>query len=136
MISSYLDSALSNKDMEQIDFHIASCDFCAQEIDEFRAVVGVLRAMPTVPAPRNFVIPVPARSWIPEPSRSWWSPAPLLGLRAAAAGAAIALAVVFAGDLSGALGSAPDVPIQVGRTEPAPLIISGTPAGAEKSVPV
>ena len=136
MISSYLDSALSNKDMEQVDFHISSCDFCAQEIDEIRAVVGVLRAMPTVPAPRSFAIPVPARSWVPEPSRSWWSPAPLLGLRAAAAGAAITLAVVFAGDLSGTLGSAPDVPIQVGRTEPAPLIISGTPAGAEKSVPL
>ena len=28
------------------------------------------------------------------------------------------------------------MPIQVGRTEPAPLIISGTPAGAEKSLPL
>ncbi|MEE2656732.1 MAG: hypothetical protein VYB71_04005 [Chloroflexota bacterium] len=136
MISSYVDSALSNKDMEQVDFHITSCGFCAQKIDEIRAVVGVLRAMPTVPAPRSFAIPIPARSWVPEPSRPWWSPAPLMGLRAAAAGAAIALAVVFAGDLSSGLGSTPDVPIQVGRTEPAPLITSGTPAGAEKSVPL
>ncbi len=136
MISSYVDSALSNKEIEQVDFHIASCGFCAQKIDEIRAVVGVLRAMPTVPAPRSFAIPIPARSWVPEPSRPWWSPTPLMGLRAAAAGAAIALAVVFAGDLSSGLGSTPDVPIQVGRTEPAPLIISGTPAGAEKSVPL
>ena len=136
MISSYVDSALSNKDMEQVDFHIASCGFCAQKIDEIRAVVGVLRAMPTVLAPRSFAIPIPARSWVPEPSRPWWSPAPLMGLRAAAAGAAIALAVVFAGDLSSGLGSTSDVPIQVGRTEPAPLITSGTPAGAEKSVPL
>ena len=136
MISSYLDSALSNKDMEKIEVHIESCDVCSQEIDELRAVVGVLRAMPTVPAPRSFAIPVPARSWVPEPSRPWWSPAPLVGLRAAAASAAIALAVVFAGDLSGSFGSSPDVPIQVGRTEPAPLITSGTPAGAEKSLPL
>ena len=136
MISSYLDSALSNKDMEKIEFHIVSCDVCSQEIDELRAVVGVLRAMPTVPAPRSFAIPVPARSWVPEPSRPWWSPAPLVGLRTAAAGAAIALAVVFAGDLSGSFGSSPDMPIQVGRTEPAPLITSGTPAGAEKSLPL
>ena len=136
MISSYLDDALSNKDMEKIEVHIVSCDVCSQEIDELRAVVGVLRAMPTVPAPRSFAIPVPARSWVPEPSRPWWSPAPLVGLRAAAAGAAIALAVVFAGDLSGSFGSSPDVPIQVGKTEPAPLITSGTPAGAEKSIPL
>jgi len=46
------------------------------------------------------------------------------------------LAVVFAGDLSGSFGSSPDVPIQVGKTEPAPLITSGTPAGAEKSIPL
>ena len=136
MISSYLDTALSDKEMEKIDFHIGSCDVCSQEIDELRAVVGVLRAMPTVPAPRSFAIPVPARSWIPEPSRPWWSPAPLGGLRAATASVAIALAVVFAGDLSGGFGSSPDVPIQVGRTEPAPLITSGTPAGAEKSLPL
>ena len=136
MISSYVDSALTDTDMEKIKFHISLCDVCAQEIDEIRAVVGVLRAMPTVPAPRSFAIPVPTRSWVPEPSRPWWSPAPLVGLRAAAAGAAIALAVVFAGDLSGGLGPTQDVPIQVGRTEPAPLITSGTPAGAEKSLPL
>jgi hypothetical protein len=59
-----------------------------------------------------------------------------MGLRAAAVGAAIALAIVFAGDLSGGFGSSPDVPIQVGRTEPAPIITSGTPAGAEKSLPL
>ena len=136
MISSYLDSALSNKDMEKIESHIVSCDVCSQEVDELRAVVGVLRAMPTVPAPRSFAIPVPARSWVPEPSRPWWSPAPLVAFRAAAASAAIALAVVFAGDLSGSFGSSPDVPIQVGKIEPAPLVTSGTPAGAEKSIPL
>ena len=39
MISSYLDSALSNKDMEKIEFHIVSCDVCSQEIDELRDIV-------------------------------------------------------------------------------------------------
>jgi len=136
MISAYLDDALSAKETEQVDFHMASCDICVLETDELLSVINVLRAMPTVPAPRSFAIPVPVRAWVPEPSRPWWSPAPLMGLRAAAAGAAIALAIVFAGDISGGLDSSPDVPIQVGKTELAPLIISGTPAGAEASLPL
>lgn len=137
IISAYLDDALKAKETSRVDRHMASCAVCVQEADELRTVIGILRAMPTVPAPRSFAIPVPATpAWSPEPSRPWWSPAPLMGLRMAAAGAAIALAVVFAGDLSGGFGSSPDVPIQVGRTEPAPLIISGTPAGAEKSLPL
>ena len=137
MLSSYLDGALRAKEMGQIGLHMASCDVCRQEVDELRAVVGVLRAMPTVPAPRSFAIPVPATSvWSPEPSRSWWSPAPLMGLRAAAVAAAVALAVVFVGDLSGSFGSSPDVPIQVGKTEPAPLITAGSPPGPEKSLPL
>lgn len=137
MISSYLDGALRAKEMEDIDLHLASCDACRQEADELRAVVDVLRAMPTVPAPRSFAIPVPAaQAWSPEPSRPWWSPAPLAGLRAAAVAAAVALAVVFAGDLSGSFGSSPDIPIQVGKTEPAPLITAGSPPGPEISLPL
>ena len=135
MVSAFLDGALSTKEMSQVDLHMASCEVCVQKADELRSVISVLRAMPTVPAPRSFAIPVPARAWVPEPSRPWWSPAPLMGLRAAAAGAAIALAIVLAGDISGGFGSSPDVPIQVGLTEPASPIISGTPAGAEKSLP-
>ena len=135
MVSAFLDGALSTKEMSQVDLHMASCEVCAQKADELRSVISVLRAMPTVPAPRSFAIPVPARAWVPEPSRPWWSPAPLMGLRVAA-GAAIALAIVLAGDISGGFGSSPDVPIQVGLTEPASLIISGTPAGAEKSLPL
>ena len=137
MISSYLDGALRAKEMEGIDLHLASCDACRQQADDLRAVVEVLRAMPTVPAPRSFAIPAPATpGWSPEPSRPWWSPAPLMGLRAAAVAAAVALAVVFAGDLSGSFGSSPDVPIQVGKTEPAPLITAGSPPGPEISLPL
>ena len=136
MVSAFLDGALSTKEMSRVDLHMASCEVCAQEANELRSVISVLRSMPTVPAPRSFAIPVPARAWVPEPSRPWSSPSPLIGLRAAAAGAAIALAVVLVGDLSGGFGSSPDVPIQVGRAEPAPLVISGTPAGAEKSLPL
>ena len=136
MVSAFLDGALSTKEMSQVDLHMASCEVCAQDANELRSVISVLGAMPTVPAPRSFAIPVPGSAWVPEPSRPWWSPAPLMGLRAAAVGAAIALAIVFAGDLSGGFGSSPDVPIQVGRTEPAPIITSGTPAGAEKSLPL
>ncbi len=137
MISSYLDGALRTKEIGKVDFHMASCDVCVQEMDDLRSVIGILRSMPIVPAPRSFAIPVPAATaWSPEPSRAWWSPAPMMGLRVAVAGAAMALAVVFAGDLSGGFGSSPSVPIQVGMTESTPLITTGTPAGPEKSLPL
>ena len=116
-----------------------------------KAVVGVLRMMPTEPAPRSFAIPVPARVFVAEPARPWWRPAPtvglramaaaaaipswrpapMAGLRAMAAAAAIALAVVFAGDMTGAIGTA-TAPIQTGNVESSDLVGVGDPPGPER----
>ncbi len=122
-VSSFLDGAMREREMLQVESHLASCSGCAQHIEEMRSVVGVLRMMPTVPAPRSFAVPAPARVFVAEPARPWWQPAPIAGLRAMAmvspmsgvramaAAAAIALAVVFAGDMSGVIGT-PEAPFR------------------------
>ena len=150
-VSSFLDSALRDREMQRVEAHLASCTDCAQQVEEMKSVVGLLRMMPTEPTPRSFAIPVPARVFVAEPARPWWRPAPMVGLRAMAAAAAIpswrpapmvgframaaaaaiALAVVFAGDASGVIGT-PDAPIQVGSLEQSELIGSGTPIGPEQ----
>jgi hypothetical protein len=160
-VSSFLDSALRDREMQRVEAHLASCTDCAQQVEEMKSVVGLLRMMPTEPSPRTFAIPVPARVFVAEPARPWWRPAPTVGLRAMAAAAAIpswrpapmvgframaapmvgframaaaaaiALAVVFAGDASGVIGT-PEVPIQLGSLEQSELIGSGTPIGPEQ----
>ena len=150
-VSSFLDSALRNREMQRVEAHLASCSNCAQQVEEMKAVVGVLRMMPTEPTPRSFAIPVPARVFVAEPSRPWWRPAPtvglramaaaaaipswrpapMVGLRAMAAAAAIALAVVFAGDMTGAIGTA-TAPIQTGNVESSDLVGVGDPPGPER----
>jgi hypothetical protein len=88
-VSSFLDSALRDREMQRVEAHLASCTDCAQQVEEMKSVVGLLRMMPTEPSPRTFAIPVPARVFVAEPARPWWRPAPMVGLRAMVAAAAI-----------------------------------------------
>ena len=150
-VSSFLDSALRDREMRRVEAHLASCTDCAQQVEEMKSVVGLLRMMPTEPTPRSFAIPVPARVFVAEPARPWWRPepmvglramvaaaaipswrpAPMVGFRAMAAAAAIALAVVFAGDASGVIGT-PEAPIQVAMPEQSTLVGEGSPIGPEQ----
>lgn len=139
-VSSFLDGAMREREMQRVESHLASCDDCAQQMEEMRSLVGVLRMMPTVPAPRSFAVPAPARVFVAEPARPWWQPAPvanvmamaspMAGVRAMAAAAALALAVVFAGDVSGIIGTT-EAPVQVGIQDAQPLESPGNPPGPE-----
>ena len=143
-VSSFLDGALREREMQRVESHLASCTDCAQHVEEMKSVVGVLRMMPTVPAPRSFAIPAPVRVFVAEPARPWWQPATIAGLRALAmpspmtsvramaAAAALALAVVFAGDVSGIIGT-PEAPVQVGISDQQDLVTPGNPPGPEPS---
>ena len=152
-VSSFLDSALRDREMRRVEAHLASCTGCAQQVEEMKSVVGLLRMMPTEPTPRSFAIPVPARVFVAAPARPWWRPAPtvdlramaaaaaipswrpapMVGLRAMAAAAAIALAVVFAGDASGVIGT-PEVPLPVAMVDELPFVNPGNPVGPEPSL--
>ena len=131
-VSSFIDGVLRDGELRKVESHLAACFDCAQKVEDLRGVSGSLRTMPTVPSPRSFAVPVPARAFIAAPARPWWRPAPAEGFRAMAAAAAIALAVVFAGDLSGAIGS-PEAPVQLGVAQPGDFVTAGTPPGPEPS---
>ena len=90
LLSPYLDQCLSSEEQGEVERHLASCQLCQEELASMRAAVDWLHQAPVVLPQRSFVIgevrPVPRR------------PA-LAALRTATAVAAVALAVVFGGDL-------------------------------------
>ena len=129
-VSSFLDGALREREMRKVESHLASCSDCALHAEDLKAVMGTLRMMPTAPAPRSFAVPAPAPVFVIAPARPWWQPAPVAGFRAMAAAAALALAVVFAGDMSGAIGTA-EAPVMTGSAELGQFITEGNPAGPE-----
>jgi hypothetical protein len=55
-LSSYLDKRLSPADSARLEKHLASCGLCRQKVEDLRAVVDGLHALPSMPAPRSFVL--------------------------------------------------------------------------------
>jgi len=55
-LSSYLDGRLSPAESTRLEEHLASCEPCRRHLEELRAVVEGLRALPSAPAPRSFVL--------------------------------------------------------------------------------
>lgn len=129
-VSSFLDGALREREMRKVESHLASCSDCALHAEDLKAVVGTLRMMPTAPAPRSFAVPAPVPAFVTASARPWWQPAPVAGFRAMAAAAALALAVVFAGDMSGAIGT-PEAPVITGLEKPGQFVTPGDPVGPE-----
>src|SRR5512136_372094 len=129
LISAYLDKRVSAEEQEFFERHIASCAECRAQLEVTRSMVGALRAMPVVRAPRSFVLP---REMALQPRRSFlsWYPA----LRLATVIAAMAFVVLFAGDLlisrsSGA--SAPSIP----DAAPAPAAMQAPQAAPPAAPP-
>ena len=94
-LSSYLDRRLSPAESARLEKHLASCDLCRRQLEELRAVVEGLRALPSMPAPRSFALrpeqveaprrPTPVRPTTWAPRASAFAPA----------GVAVAALVVF-----------------------------------------
>jgi anti-sigma factor RsiW len=55
-LSSYLDGRLSPVEAARLKEHLASCEPCRRHLEELRAVLEGLRALPSVPAPRSFAL--------------------------------------------------------------------------------
>lgn len=92
MLSAYIDGELSPKERARVERHLAQCEVCARNLRTLRQTVGLLRQLPTVPAPRSFVLR-PA----PRPVRAGRA---YTYLRAATALAAALLIVALAGDFA------------------------------------
>lgn len=103
-LSEYLDGRLRGRPLERVELQLADCDACRQELDELRAAVAMLQALPMEEPRRSFVMSAPP----PEPARA----RPNVALRApnwvyagAASVAALAFAVTISIDATGGLDS-------------------------------
>ena len=94
LLSSYVDGQVSPVEAARVESHLTSCDECQRDLDNMRATVGLLNAMPELELPRSFLLTAE-----PEPVRSSWA-VQWGGALATAAAAAVFLALV-AGDMTG-----------------------------------
>jgi hypothetical protein len=129
LISAYLDKRVSTEEKDFFERHIASCADCRAQLETTRSMVAALKAMPVVKAPRSFVLP---REMAKQPKRSFLSLYP--ALRLATVVAAMAFAVLFAGDLLlNQMGGA-STPQSIPANAPAPPAMQ-PPAAARQIAP-
>lgn len=73
-LSEYLDGRLLGRTLERVERQLAECDVCRHDLDELRATVALLQALPMEEPRRSFVMSAPP----PGPARA----RPNLALRA------------------------------------------------------
>ena len=95
-LSAYIDGELDASAAGRLEHHLAECGRCRQEMEQLRATVAALQELPAVEPPRSFTLS-PDRV-APHPPMPVASPL-AFGARIAAAGVAVALAVVLVVDL-------------------------------------
>ena len=92
-LSAYIDGQLNPRRREAVEGHLAGCAYCRQELEELRAMVGMLQRVTEVETPRSFTlteVPTVAPAWTVR----YTAP-----LRYATATAALLLVAVVTGDL-------------------------------------
>jgi hypothetical protein len=60
LLSPYIDRQVSLDERQQVETHLAGCATCQGELDQIRAVVTGLKAMPQMAVPRSFALPASA----------------------------------------------------------------------------
>ena len=94
LLSPYIDSRLDGARIRKLEQHLTTCAPCREELQTLRDTVGLLRSLPRTVPRRSFVL---AERPVYLPA----TPAYLWGMRAATSAAALALMLLFAGDLMG-----------------------------------
>ena len=109
LLSAYLDDQLSAEEETRLEAQLATDPALQAELETLRHTVALVRDLPTVPVPRNFILPHTAAARprlrpLARPRRTWAAPL----LTTATAVASLLFVVVLAGDLllSGAGGLA------------------------------
>jgi hypothetical protein len=97
-LSVYIDGQLSQNARTAVEKHLAACEACARELEELRATISAVGALPEADAPRSFAVtPEVLERRISRPAPE--TPPVAIGMRLAGAAVAVALAVVVVGDL-------------------------------------
>jgi hypothetical protein len=129
LLSAYLDGELSTSARARLEAQLASDPALRAELDMLRRTVAMVRDLPSIPAPHNFLLPAAASrrpSLRAKPVRRSWA-APLLS--AATAVVSLLFVAVLAGDLllfgvGGMASPSPAEPMyqsEAPREAPAPL---------------
>ena len=122
LLSPYLDGEVSPRGRERVEQHLATCEACRQELEELRATVNLVQALPQVAPPRAFTL-------AEAPSRGFRLPALPWGGPLATATAVMLFTLLVLGDLGGLIGPVSVVP------ERAVLTVPVEPEAAEAGAP-
>ncbi len=100
LLSVYLDDQQSSQERERLEARLATDPTLQAELETLRHTVSLVRELPSVPIPRNFILPQsvaerPQPAPSPRPRRAWAAPL----LTAATAIVSLLFVVVLAGDL-------------------------------------
>lgn len=134
-LSAYLDDELTPQERRRLEAQLAEDPDLRAELEALRNTVSLVRDLPSVPAPRNFILspsmvervqPAPtSRARRLSPTRAWAAPL----LTAATAIVSMLFVVVLAGDLllPGIGGLAPAPPAPAGVEEGPQLALEAVP---------
>ena len=122
LLSSYMDGQVTSAESVRVERHLAGCRECMAELENLRATVGLLRALPELAIPCSFTldaVPAPALA----PCRFGWA----TGMAATAA--AVLLIALIAGDLTGLLRQTGQVMrVQGAVISEAPVVVAAAAA--------
>jgi anti-sigma factor RsiW len=122
ILSSYIDGQVTSAESARVERHLAGCRECMAELENLRATVGLLRALPELAIPRSFAL-----DSVPAPVLTPWRFGWATGMAATAA--AVLLIALIAGDLTGLLRQTGQVMrVQDGREAEAPVVAAAAAA--------
>ena len=139
LLSAYLDDQLSAEERARLEARLATDPALQVELDALRHTVVLVRDLPPVPIPCNFILPQtmaarPRPSRPPRPRLAWAAPL----LTVATAAVSLLFVVVLAGDLLlsgvGRLATAPGAEPLLEAEAPRPQALAPSPIGEEIGV--
>ncbi len=142
LLSAYLDGELSDSERARLEAQLADDPALRAELDGLRQTVALVRGLPPVPAPRNFLLPqTTAARPHPATARALYArPAPWLTAAAAIASflfiALLSLDLLLPG-MSGnlALSPAPQMAADSPREMPVTVVVEAEPEGVAEVAP-
>ena len=113
LLSAYLDGQVSPQERGLVKAHLPGCDDCRRYLEELRATVSLVRALPPVTPPRSFALAQAPAHRVEPPLFAWAAPL-------ATATAAGLFALLVLGEVAGLVGAPTGAPPPQALTAEAP----------------